>query len=866
MSLILKRSHSQPYYILKGHVEPIIRRAIARTLTYVPRDMPRVSKKNAQVQNDTGILEESLLCRAPTGEWYFPVGVLPRVLEVLNTIDYDYRVENDVELPGDPIGLEWKTDKVLYPYQKEAAEIAYLNSGGTVCLPTGAGKTLICLRLIYAFDHRTLILVHSRELMKQWRAAIKNTFGVDPGMVGGSFKENWDDVTIASVQTIASRIKRGKVDTVDLNYPVMCADECLPYDTPVVTNFGILPIGEIVEQRLPVKVLTHTGKYQRVIAYQKIPLVKRLVRVTHSCGSFVCTEDHKINTQRGWVEAINLADDDVVYVLTEAWGERNGVCVQDLWKGVYKSEFDGRSCVSCSLAACGGIATGGCECVLEQSDGTRQERCRRPDDTGEIETPGGCFPDGRSAAVDSRKSDGGHGHHVPEPEEQIPEDNGAAIFRSSRVCAVEVFDAGASSRIATESREKWRVGTRHCDVQHQVASVPDADLQSGEGRGGNEVHGCVAFGGRCSGCARGMVPGRRFADSEQKPGLPENLRTYDPDIAREFNTGRVGMRRSVAESGLGDSCVRACLPEESVRPETGGEYLDSQNCGHRCVPGNSSAPRCSVHAVQGDEGLYVYDVTVEEDHSFIASGCQHSNCHHMPANDVYGVAMLYNSPVRIGLSATPYRTDGREMKIWGAIGDICARITPVDLIKRGYLTEPRFVILDPPYVKMRRVKDWNEAYYDGIVANQYRNQMIVDTARDLMKKGHKVYIHVERIEHGEILAIMFDDVPFIHGSSPKTERDETIGRFAGDELNCVISTLLGEGVDIPTMTAIIMAGGLKTPIGVVQKVGRALRKSPGKKEAVIVDFRDNGAFLARHFQERMDIYRETYGEYVDATV
>lgn len=602
MSLILKRSHSQPYYILKGHVEPIIRRAIARTLTYVPRDMPRMSKKNAQVQNDTGILEESLLCRAPTGEWYFPVGVLPRVLEVLNTIDYDYRVENDVELPGDPIGLEWKTDKVLYPYQKEAAEIAYLNSGGTVCLPTGAGKTLICLRLIYAFDHRTLILVHSRELMKQWRAAIKNTFGVDPGMVGGSFKENWDDVTIASVQTIASRIKRGKVDTVDLNYPVMCADECLPYDTPVVTDIGILPIGDIVERRLPVKVLTHTGRYQTVVAYQKIPLTKRLVRVIHEHGSLVCTEDHKILTQVGMI---------------------------------------------------------------------------------------------RAGSID-----------------------------------------------------------RNC---HDVYFMRD----------------------------------------------PKHRRA----------------------------------PRSIVR---------------------------RVESVESDGTEFVYDITVENDHTFVANGVFVSNCHHMPANDVYGVAMLYNSPVRIGLSATPYRTDGREMKIWGAIGDICARITPVDLIKRGYLTEPRFVILDPPYVKMRRVKDWNEAYYDGIVANQYRNQMIVDTARELMKKGHKVYIHVERIEHGEILAIMFDDVPFIHGSSPKTERDETIGRFAGDELNCVISTLLGEGVDIPTMTAIIMAGGLKTPIGVVQKVGRALRKSPGKKEAVIVDFRDNGAFLARHFQERMDIYRETYGEYVDA--
>jgi superfamily II DNA or RNA helicase len=849
---------------LKGHVEPIIRRAIARTLTYVPRDMPRVSKKNAQVQNDTGILEESLLCRAPTGEWYFPVGVLPRVLEVLNTIDYDYRVENDVELPGDPIGLEWKTDKVLYPYQKEAAEIAYLNSGGTVCLPTGAGKTLICLRLIYAFDHRTLILVHSRELMKQWRAAIKNTFGVDPGMVGGSFKENWDDVTIASVQTIASRIKRGKVDTVDLNYPVMCADECLPYDTPVVTSLGILKIGDIVEFRLPVNVLTHTGKYQRVVAYQKIPLVKRLVRVTHGCGSFVCTEDHKIHTQRGWVEAIELNDADVVYVLTEEWGERNGVCVQDLRKGIYTPERGGRARGPCSFSECEGVATGSVESAVGRGIGIEEARGGGSPGTGEVKAPGRGSAHGEAAAVDSRKPYGRHEYPVPEFEEPVSESDREAIFCTSGLRTVEVLSVEESRRIATEIREKRGMGIGECRVQHPIAPVLDSNLRSCEDWEGDAILGCVAFGGQFFDCARGVVYGRRDAGPEQESGLPEGLWAHNSGVTWRFDARRDGVCGSLDGSGMGDIGAWEHLPEKSIESQTRGECVDSQVGRHRCIPGHCPAACGSVPEVQGDEGLYVYDMTVEEDHSFVASGVTVRNCHHMPANDVYGVAMLYNSPVRIGLSATPYRTDGREMKIWGAIGDICARITPVDLIKRGYLTEPRFVILDPPYVKMRRVKDWNEAYYDGIVANQYRNQMIVDTARELMKKGHKVYIHVERIEHGEILAIMFDDVPFIHGSSPKTERDETIGRFAGDELNCVISTLLGEGVDIPTMTAIIMAGGLKTPIGVVQKVGRALRKSPGKKEAVIVDFRDNGAFLARHFQERMDIYRETYGEYVDA--
>lgn len=863
MPLILKRSHSQPYYILKGQVEPVIRRAIARTLTYVPRDMPRMSKRNSRVPNGTGILEESLLCKAPTGEWYFPVGVLPRVLEVLNSIGYDYSVENDIELPGDPIGLEWKTDKVLYDYQKEAAEIAYLNSGGTVCLPTGAGKTLVALRLIYAFDHRTLILVHSRELMKQWRDAIKTTFGIDPGMVGGSFKENWDDVTIASVQTIASRVKRGKMDTIDLNYPVMCADECLPYDTPVVTDRGILPIGDIVENRLPVKVLTHTRKYQRVVAYQKIPLCKRLVRVTHGCGETVCTEDHKILTQRGWVEAIDLAGNDVVYGLTDAWGDKNGICVQDLRKGVFEPWSARRPCIEGSFSECNGESTERFESALGKRNGGRQEESGGSAYLGEIETPDWSGTRRGAATVDPREPDGRHEYTVSELKESIPTDNGEAVFCTSRVCGVEVLGAEVSRRIASEiGKERW-VGIGNRVVQYPFSSMSDSDLQSGESGKGNEIYGCVVIGDRFSNCSRCMVSGRRIVDPEQEQRLQESLWARYSGVTRGFDSGRGECRCSVVGSSLGSTGACSNQPEACRGPKAGSEHFDLQDNGCRCVPGHCRSVCSSVHEVQGGEGLYVYDITVEEDHSFVANGIVHSNCHHLPSEDTYTVAMLYNSPVRIGLSATPYRVDGREMKIWGAIGDICARITPVDLIRRGYLTEPRFVILDPPYIKMRRTKDWQDAYYDGIVANQYRNQMIVDTARELTRDGHKVYIHVERVEHGEILAIMFDDVPFIHGSSPKKERDEAIRKFAGTELNCLISTLLGEGVDIPAMSAIIMAGGLKTPVGVIQKVGRALRKSPGKEEAVVVDFRDKGAFLARHFQERMDVYREAYGEYVD---
>jgi superfamily II DNA or RNA helicase len=64
------------------------------------------------------------------------------------------------------------------------------------------------------------------------------------------------------------------------------------------------------------------------------------------------------------------------------------------------------------------------------------------------------------------------------------------------------------------------------------------------------------------------------------------------------------------------------------------------------------------------------------------------------------------------------------------------------------------------------------------------------------------------------------------------------------------------------MNCFVAAGGMKSPIGVIQRIGRALRIAPGKTEAVIVDFRDSGRYLGDHFQERYETYCNIFGDYV----
>lgn len=74
---------------------------------------------------------------------------------------------------------------------------------------------------------------------------------------------------------------------------------CLPYGEPVLTSSGWIPIGRIVEERLPVRVLSSSGRWQRIAKYESGP-GRPSLRLTFAGGSSVeCTDDHPI-----WVEDV----------------------------------------------------------------------------------------------------------------------------------------------------------------------------------------------------------------------------------------------------------------------------------------------------------------------------------------------------------------------------------------------------------------------------------------------------------------------------------------------------------------------------------------------------------------------------------
>jgi superfamily II DNA or RNA helicase len=233
-------------------------------------------------------------------------------------------------------------------------------------------------------------------------------------------------------------------------------------------------------------------------------------------------------------------------------------------------------------------------------------------------------------------------------------------------------------------------------------------------------------------------------------------------------------------------------------------------------------------------------------------------CHHLPADCCYSLAMQTKAAAyRFGLSATPYRSDRQDLLLEAAIGPKIYRANASVLIDQGYLVAPlvRFHAVPALHVVGRR-PEYNEVFEDYIVRNPRRNGMIAEHARALEKKRVSVLILVSQVAHGEELQALMPGVPLVQGSDPSPLRQEVFGRLERKEQMVVIATTLAdEGLDIPTLGAVVLASGGKSETRALQRVGRSLRPSPGKKQAVVVDFFDNAPFLREHSIQRLEIFR-----------
>lgn len=229
-------------------------------------------------------------------------------------------------------------------------------------------------------------------------------------------------------------------------------------------------------------------------------------------------------------------------------------------------------------------------------------------------------------------------------------------------------------------------------------------------------------------------------------------------------------------------------------------------------------------------------------------------CQHIGANILKQILSDCPAVYRLGMSGTLFREDGADLELVAATGPKIAEISYSYLIKNNYLVPAKLEILRMPEKKYDRYDSYNDVYDDYVINNKFRNQEIGNITNRLLSEGRKVLIFTSRIEHGLILKEIIG-CDFVHSTNPN--RRKIIEDYRTGKTKCLISTsLLQEGIDIPPIDALILAGPQKSLIATIQKIGRSLRPFNGKKDCIIIDFKDSAKYLSTHFKLRLNYYRK----------
>jgi superfamily II DNA or RNA helicase len=132
-----------------------------------------------------------------------PRGVLPAVRATVERAGYSLRVADLREL-GLVLSESLVYRRPLRAYQSDAIAKMVAAGGGILRAPTGSGKTSTLLALTAFLSTRSLVVVHSSALFRQWQERVRAELGIEPGVVQGK-TSILKPVTIAMQKTLWSR-------------------------------------------------------------------------------------------------------------------------------------------------------------------------------------------------------------------------------------------------------------------------------------------------------------------------------------------------------------------------------------------------------------------------------------------------------------------------------------------------------------------------------------------------------------------------------------------------------------------------------------------------------------------------------------
>ena len=197
----------------------------------------------------------------------------------------------------------------------------------------------------------------------------------------------------------------------------------------------------------------------------------------------------------------------------------------------------------------------------------------------------------------------------------------------------------------------------------------------------------------------------------------------------------------------------------------------------------------------------------------------------------------------VGFTATTRRADGRGLD--EVFESIAYSRSLRQMIDDGYLRPLRGLRIDTG-VDLRGVNlrggDFDEDELAEAIDVRARNLLVARALQEVTRDrrtiafcvgvGHAMNLAKALREIGVPAAVVFGDMP-------RTDRTETLRRFAAGELRVITNVgVLTEGFDDPGVSAIAMVRPTRSESMYLQCVGRGMRLSPDANDCLVLDFVD----------------------------
>lgn len=216
-----------------------------------------------------------------------------------------------------------------------------------------------------------------------------------------------------------------------------------------------------------------------------------------------------------------------------------------------------------------------------------------------------------------------------------------------------------------------------------------------------------------------------------------------------------------------------------------------------------------------------------------------------------------------GLSGSPWRDDNADLLIEGMLGKYIVDIPASYLIERGYLAKPIIKFVETPPLTFKPPNNYQSIYKTYIVDNPVRNNLILKSTKILVDSGYQTLVLFNSIAHGKKLyELICPIIPceILDGSDNQEKRDQVKEKITSGKLRCILASRIFDiGVDLPSLSGLVITSAGKSTVKAIQRIGRVIRKYPNKNHAAIVDFADNCKWLDKHSKIRYKVYKSEDG-------